>query len=143
MTPTQRRSLASKKAAATRKRTTNVREHTIHRAVAEFLDLALPADAFWTTFPAGGGGAKRGAHLKARGLKPGFPDILVIYRGRAVLCELKGPKGKLSPDQRDCHVHLGEAGARVAMCRSVDELERYLRHYVGIPLKASVVGQAA
>ncbi len=118
-------------------------ESRVHRAVARFLDLALPADCWWTTIGHGGGGKVRGAKLKAAGLKAGAPDILIVYRGQALFIELKGPKGRLSPVQHETHYQIGEAGARVAMCRSVDEVETYLRHYCQIPLKASLAPRKA
>ncbi len=104
----------------------------------EFLDLALPPGARWSTFPAGGGGLVRGAQLKARGLKPGVPDILICYRSQTLAIELKRPKGSLSDDQKRCHAALRAAGITVATCHSVAEVETFLKHYCAIPLVARV-----
>ena len=113
-------------------------EDALHQTVAEFLgikrNLALPSDAVWTTMPAGGGGKVRGAKLKARGLKPGWPDILIVYRGRLICIELKSPKGVRSPAQKLIHAQLSAAGALVYTATSLAAVEGFLR--VIIPLKA-------
>lgn len=120
-------------------------EDALHIAVAEFLgierNLALPNDAVWTTMPAGGGGKVRGAQLKAKGLKPGWPDILIVYRGRLICIELKSLKGQRSPAQKLIHAQLSQAGALVYTAKSIEEVEGFLR--VIIPLKASTGARTA
>ena len=117
-----------------------MKESQLHRAVAAYLALALPADCWWTTFPAGGGGRIRGAQLKAMGLAPGVPDILII-RGDGLLSyvfwiELKRPRGgSLSVAQKLCHAVLQQFGCYVATCRSVDEVRETLLGW-GITPKA-------
>lgn len=110
-------------------------EQSLHRAVAQYLDLALPPEYRWSTFPAGGGGRVRGAMLKAAGLKAGWPDILVLerYGDGWFGIELKGPRGEESPEQVEFREWAG-AGT-VAVCRSVEEVEVVLRSY-HIPLRA-------
>jgi Holliday junction resolvase len=49
-------------------------------------------------------------------LGKGVPDILVARRGRLWLVEVKGPKGKLTPDQEVFH-----AAWPVHVVRSVDD----------------------
>jgi Holliday junction resolvase len=49
-------------------------------------------------------------------LGKGVPDILVARRGRLWLVEVKGPKGKLTPDQEAFH-----AAWPVHVVRSVDD----------------------
>ncbi len=111
-------------------------EDIFHKAVARFLDLALPDDACWTTIPAGGGGKVRGAKLKAMGYKPGWPDILIIYRQQAFNIELKAPQGRLSKAQKDRHPLIRNAGAPIAICQRIEEVEGSLRGW-GIPLRAT------
>ena len=58
-------------------------------------------------------GARKGATLKAMGLRAGVPDLfLAIARGgyHGLYVEVKGPKGRLSKVQRDYHVKLIEKG---------------------------------
>lgn len=117
-------------------------EELLHRSVAAFLDLALPDNAPYTTIGHGGGGKVRGGRLKAMGLKPGWPDIAIIFTGRPIFIELKGPKGKLSDAQITMDLRLNGAGAVTAICRSLEEVEDFLI-VCGIPLKASTQRRAA
>ena len=121
-------------------------EAALHRAVARYLDMALPKFAFWTTFPAGGGGKVRGAQLKATGLKAGVPDILIIapgYDGPFVYwIELKAPKGRASVDQQLQHQQLNRLLCEVAICRSVEDVEETLLGW-GFRLRATVGKRAA
>lgn len=110
-------------------------ERDLQATAMQFLALALPPDAFVTAFPAGGGGKVRGAMLKAMGLKPGFPDALIIWRGRAFMIELKLPTGRVSKAQIETHIALGRAGAEVAVCRSLKEIQATLFGWQ-IPLRA-------
>jgi hypothetical protein len=115
-----------------------VTEQQLHRAVARFLDLALPHDAWWTTIPAGGGGRVRGAQLKAMGYKAGTPDILIVYRGRALFIELKAPKvGRESPEQIAVGHRIIMAGAGRWLAWSLDDVERICGEHWNIPLRAS------
>ena len=78
--------------------------------------IALPEGFWFTTFPAGGGGKVRGAQLKAAGLKPGVPDILVcggyedishnVHQKDVLWLELKAKDGTLSQVQKSCHAEL-------------------------------------
>ncbi len=121
-------------------------EDALHRTVAEFLgvekNLALPDDAVWTTVEHGGYRTKteRGK-LKAKGLKPGWPDILIVYRGRVICIELKAPGATPSPIQKVMHAQLSAAGALVYTATRVEEVESFLR--VIIPLKATTGARAA
>lgn len=92
--------------------------------------------------PAGGGGKVRGAQLKACGLKPGWPDILIVYRDRLICIELKSNKGRLSPVQKEMHAQLSLAGALVYTATSVEHVEGFLRG-AGVPLRATTRARAA
>ena len=50
----------------------------------------------------------------------GFPDLCVGYRSFNILCEVKGPKGRLTPAQTEWH--FGWTGAPVVILRSVDDV---------------------
>lgn len=112
-------------------------EAQLHRQVAAFLDVALPASAVWTTFPAGGGGKVRGAKLKACGLRAGWPDLQVIYAGRFIAIELKAKTGTTSQEQDDCHRQISRAGGEVFLCRSLRDVELSLQ-CVNVPLRATL-----
>jgi hypothetical protein len=108
-------------------------ETRFHIECAGWLDWALPPDAAWTTFPAGGGGEIRGYVLRQMGLKPGWPDIQIVYRGRYFGIELKAKKGTLQDSQVECHQLLIRCGVMpVAVVRTLDALKAALTAY-GIP----------
>ncbi len=112
-------------------------EDDLHMAVAQFLDLALPHDAAWTTVEHGGKRSKReSGRLKAKGVKPGWPDILIVYGQRAYTIELKAPGGRLNKNQKIRHPIIRNAGVPVAVCRRIEEVEGTLRGW-GLPLKAT------
>lgn len=116
-------------------------EAQLHRSVKGYLDKALPRDAFWTTFPAGGGGKIRGAILSSVGLVPGFPDIMVIHDGRLVCIELKSAVGALSRAQMATIARLDRAGIVTWVCRSIEDVERALSRT--IPLRATAFNACA
>ncbi len=118
-------------------------EDSFHITVAQYLDLALPHDAAWTTVEHGGyrTKAERGK-LKAKGLTPGWPDIQIIFRGQSINIELKAPGGTLSPAQKLMHAQLSRAGALVFTAWRIEEVEGYLRG-CGVPLRASTGARAA
>jgi hypothetical protein len=110
-------------------------ERAFHRQVADFLRLALFEDAWWTTFPLGGGGKARGGILKAAGAKIGTPDVLVIFAGRAHWIELKTKSGEVSPAQSDAMRALEKAGCPCAIARSLDDVIFALKRWQ-IPMRA-------
>jgi hypothetical protein len=55
---------------------------------------------------------------KKRGVKPGVPDVLVWYRGKSIMIELKSRRGQCSPSQRLVRERLLRAGAQWWVCRS-------------------------
>lgn len=123
-------------------------EQTLQIQVAKYLRYALRKPTMWTAFPAGGGGKKRGAFLKAMGLRAGWPDILVVHPTTCsagvkhpivVGLELKAKKGSLSQNQRDVRDEFDHAGCPFLVCKSVDDVERLLRTF-GVPLKGTVLG---
>jgi len=112
-------------------------EADLHLQVAKFLMLALPAAVPWSTFPAGGGGKARGGQLKARGLRSGWPDIILVHPLDGRLCgiELKTEAGRVSAEQKAAHTLLVNAGALIAVCRSMPAVEGTLIGW-GFPLRA-------
>lgn len=121
-------------------------EQQLHMAVASYLRLALRPPTIWTTIGHGGGGKVRGALLKAMGVQPGWPDILVLGPTTGepfalIGIELKAAKGMQSPEQKKLGYAFVAAGGFYYLARSVDEVEGFLRG-VGIPLHASVSAKA-
>ena len=118
-------------------------ETQLHNAVTEYLDLALPESAAWTTV-AHGLRLTIGQAMKAKraGTKPGWPDIIILFGSRAHFIELKRPrakgarKGRTSSDQDVAHEAIRKAGSTVALCHSISQVEGTLRAW-GIPLRAA------
>lgn len=121
-------------------------ERELHAAVAQFLRLALRPPSTWTTFPAGGGGLERGRMLARLGLRPGWPDVLVLHPSptaiegcrRAILVglELKTEIGRQSKVQLGVEADFGAAGASYALCRSIDDVCDALAR-AGVPMFAT------
>ena len=112
-------------------------EAALHKSVADYLSVALPAGVPWTTFPAGGGGRVRGSQLKRAGLQKGWPDIQILVGGLYCGIELKAPGKYPEPHQRAIHEAIKQCGGRVAVCRSVDEVEGTLKAW-GVPIRTRV-----
>lgn len=118
-------------------------ERSLQIEIVKNLRKILPyPEAYLTAFPAGGGGALRGVLLKHMGLIPGFPDLLLIYRGEAYGMELKAEGGRLEPEQIAAHEALGRAGMDVRVVRSLDDAIETLREWK-IPLRIREESRAA
>lgn len=118
-----------------------ISENQLHTNVAMFLDLSLPNGALWQhSMNEGKRGAVYQAKLKSHGVRAGWPDIQVVYEGRSYFIELKRPaspgrrKGELTTAQKSMHAQLLDAGAQVAVCYSLGDVQDFLISH--IPLKA-------
>lgn len=117
-------------------------EDDLQAAVAGFLDWALKdTGATWTAVAHGvyftrdqEENKRRGMRLKRLGLKSGWPDVQIIYRGRYYGIELKTQTGALSTAQKAVHTDIVLAGATVTVCRSVDAVRDQLEVW-GIPTR--------
>jgi len=58
--------------------------------------------------------------LDSRGSDAGFPDLVLVRRGRVVFAELKSETGKATPMQQRWLIELGNAGAAVHLWRPSD-----------------------
>ena len=113
-----------------------VSEAILHKRVAEYLDAVLVAPIVWTTIGHGGGGRIRGAQLKAMGVKPGWPDILIMAPGPNVLgIELKKKGGYQTPEQKMVETAFHGCKAWYVLARSVEEVAKAL-DFIRIPRAA-------
>lgn len=108
-----------------------MKERELQTAVFEFLSLTLPPDCVAFCIPNGDGRMTR-----APGALAGIPDICLIYRGRPIFIELKSSTGELRRHQSHVHDRLTLAGSVVALCRSVDDVEKFLK--LVIPLRGGL-----
>lgn len=126
-------------------------EDCLHEAVANALDILLLPPTQWTTMPAGGYEltAAAAARLVRLGLKASWPDVQIVHEGRFHGIELKTRTGRLSRTRQvptrwggtreivgqvERHAMLEAAGARVAVCRTVDDVLAQLAAW-GIPTR--------
>jgi hypothetical protein len=129
-------------------------EQTLQIAVAGFLRHALRPPTYWTGIDHGVGklGRAEAGLRKARGIKAGIADLLVIhprepqrtlgYDPYVVWIELKAGDGDQSDSQEKFQDAQEACGALYFIARSVDEVEGFLRG-VGIPLHATTGARAA
>jgi hypothetical protein len=124
-------------------------EHDLQKAVAQYLAVALRPPTFWSSLDHGAGKmARASAGLrKARGVKAGLPDVLIMSpvddTGVLVLgIELKSEKGSLSDEQRTVQAAFRACEANYKVCRSIEEVELALRE-VGIPYRATALVRVA
>lgn len=130
-----------------------VPELALHEATAKALDLLLLPPAAWTTFPAGSIPLppQWAAKLRRMGLKPGWPDILVVHGGRIIGVELKRIGGVLSrtrtvrtrsgslqivEGQRDTFARLQSAGMIIVVCETVQAVLSALTR-LDVPIRAT------
>jgi len=109
-------------------------EHDLHCQVADYLNLALGPQTFWHHSPMEG---KHKVQYRVKqnrlGAKKGFPDILIIHRGRPIFIELKTQKGRVSDAQKECHKQLMLAGAVVKVIRNLDDVIEFVGMTCGRP----------
>ena len=113
-------------------------EHQLQLACAQFLDACLPADATWNHCPNEGKRSEAaGRRLLAEGMKPGQPDIEVVYRGRSFFIELKAPGKYPDQVQKDRQLLLVRCGCPVlSCCRSVEAMVAFISQHV--PLRGRI-----
>lgn len=118
-------------------------EHRLQVAVANYLAVALKPPTIWTSLDAGAGKMSpiTAAMRKARGVKPGWPDVLIIHPGRmphmatVVGIELKATAGRMSKAQATIAGAMSGAGCEYFLCRSIEGVAKALE-MAGIPLHA-------
>jgi hypothetical protein len=113
-------------------------ENDLAVTVAEALNIMLPPDAVWTAWDNSNAGVIEGGRKKRMGVKPGWPDLGVFWRGRVILMELKRKQGRVSVAQNGLHSILAAVGFPVRVCRSADDVLATLTA-AGIPLRGRVM----
>ncbi len=105
-------------------------EQQLQRAVVEYLRIMENLHHLVFFHPANGGGRSRieAAIFKGLGVRPGVPDlVLLLPDSRAAFIELKADGGRLSASQLAFKKQVEALDFRYAECRSVDEVERFVR----------------
>jgi hypothetical protein len=66
--------------------------------------------------------------LKGDGLRPGFPDLICLWKGGIAFMEVKRPKlSKVSPEQDQMLSLIGAMDHPIAIVRSVDDAHLFLK----------------
>jgi hypothetical protein len=76
----------------------------------------------------------RGQRNKAKGCRSGIPDMKFWWPGNRGWIELKASKNDTSENQDNAHRELAQAGDKVAVCWTHDEVMDTLRRW-GVPLR--------
>lgn len=114
-------------------------EHQLQTGIFAYLRRALPDDAFVSSVDhARKQSQLSGLFQRARGVRAGLPDLVIVHRGRAYWMEVKTDAGSLSDAQRALHVEIRRAGAEVAVVRSIEDAEGWCRTW-GVPLRATTL----
>lgn len=117
------------------------REHALQIVVCAYLSRALPPDSTFTSIDAATDQKMTpiaGARRRARGIRAGWPDCQILYRGQFFGIELKEGAGRQSENQALMQAEIKRAGGRYAICRSVEDVEAALRAW-GVPLRATAM----
>jgi hypothetical protein len=116
-------------------------EHQLQVDVANFFAAALPPrhpDVWWTSIDhANARDARTGALRLARGVKAGIPDVMILFRGRAIFIELKTKAGFVSEEQSAVRHDIERAGGYWHLARSLDQVQKILLLHQ-IPLMAVI-----
>jgi len=96
-------------------------ELQIHIAVVQHLKFRARKGVLWFHAANGELRTKRdAAKLKAMGVTPGIPDIVMIADGKTYGLELKTKKGRLSPEQQSMLETFQNVGALSAVAYGLD-----------------------
>lgn len=114
----------------------SIPEEEVHIQIADWLDLVLYPDTYFTTVEVsnqqgGSTGRNKQGRNKRRGVKTGFPDILLIYKGQVYLMEVKRYGKYATEVQLEEHEKLRIAGAIVHKdsVHNIEEARQFLKKY--------------
>lgn len=78
-----------------------------------------------------------GAQMKALGVKPGFPDLILPVQDAmlhsGLVIEMKSDTGRTSDTQKEWLAHFEAQGWEIRVARSAQEARSILCLYLGIP----------
>lgn len=121
-------SIAMQIQSARKRRVSRDVEGPVHRDVLRYLRLSLPHGFVVQHTPNKPRSAMQGSREKVLGAIKGWPDLAVYGPGpdgpSVWFAEIKAPGGQVSPEQREVHERLMDAGFGVRVVRSVDDARK-------------------
>ena len=111
-------------------------EFALHCTVADYLAWAMPEKYPVTHLPLGEKrDPKTAGKLKRMGVRPGWPDFLILGPEGIIFIEMKADKGALSPAQKTFQERAKALGYPCYVARSVSRVQEILEQH-GIQLRA-------
>jgi len=114
-------------------------EHQIQVAIVQYLDRVLPSDIRAVAVANNPRSKVAGGREKARGMRKGFPDLLLIGSWFKGLLEVKAESGYLSKEQKEWRDWAARHGIPHAVVRSIDDVRETLAEW-GVPTRDSSNG---
>ena len=112
------------------------REWVLQRSIVTYLSKALPPTAYFTSIDIGSAGsAQQGSLRKARGVRPGIADVMIVHNGTTLWLEIKAGT-QLSEAQKLFRDQVAANGHYWSLARCPEDVEQACRD-VGIPLRAT------
>lgn len=97
-------------------------EDTIQRHIVKLLESYARPDVVWFAVPNGGFRFGRtAAILKAQGLRPGAPDLVILRKGEFHGVEIKSDKGVVSGHQAAFGLAIEQAGGGYHVTYGLDQ----------------------
>ncbi len=106
-------------------------EQQIHISIVQALRWECPGAVITHCRNEGNRGGRKGAmdgyRGKQMGVRAGFPDLVVFWKGRVIFIEVKREGSYLEKAQKNCRDDLGENGfSEYLVARSIDDIKEYL-----------------
>jgi hypothetical protein len=107
------------------------RENPIQRAIVDYLRVAIPGNPIIHHSPneiglSGANVARQISKAKFNGMLPGFPDLILICHAGVAFFEVKAEGNGLTPAQQAVHLDLKRMGHRIAVVRSIVDVQEAL-----------------
>ena len=110
-------------------------ERHLQYAAADYFRTVLDSSVLWFhPMNEGKRGYRGQADFVRGGALPGLSDFVLIWGGKVGFIELKAPKGRLSPAQKDFRERCAALGHYWVVIRDLDTLRAVLDAW-GIPLR--------
>ena len=110
-------------------------EHTLQKHIMQFVREELPGSEFFSFDRSAAYGQWSHARQKARGVRRGTPDTLLIAQGKHVWCELKAPGNKPDDMQQAIGIRLIAVGDAWFWATTVTGYATWLVGF-GIPMRS-------